>query len=145
MWSVLRVCVCRPNKATPPPAKGNFDDYRFDLTKLTPPPQLKFHRCIPSHYTFPAKGNFDDYRFDLTKLSPPLPAKVSQVHTIMLHLPPPPKFHGCVPSHYTCPPPKFHECIPSHYTYPPANISWLHTPPPHQNFMDAFHHLHLSC
>ena len=71
------------------PAKGNFDVYRFDLTKLTSTPPPKFHSCIPSHYTFPAKGNFDDDRFGLTKFTPPPLVKISQMHSIMLHLPPP--------------------------------------------------------
>ena len=107
------------NKATlcPPPAKGNFDVYRFDLTKLTPLPQLKFHSCIPSHYTFPAKGNFDDYRFDLTKLTPP-PVKISHVHSIMLHLPPAKISQVHFITLHLPPWPKFHRCIPSHYTFP---------------------------
>ena len=58
------------NKGNPPPDKGNFDEYRFDLTKNTPPP-LKFYGCKLYHYTSFIKGNFNDYRFDLTKNTPP--------------------------------------------------------------------------
>ena len=125
------MCVDQNKATSPHPAKGNFDDYRFDLTKLTPltkisqvhtimlhlppTPWPKFHRCIPSCYTYPL-------------------AKISWIHTITLQLPPKPKFHRCIPSCYTYPPPglKFHRCIPLRYTY---------TPPTGQNFMDAFHHI----
>ena len=122
-------------------AKGNFGDYRFDLTKLSP--QLKFHRCIPSHYTFPAKGNFDVYRFDLTKLTPNQnftgafhhvihtpPAKISQVHSITLHLSSLPKFHRCIPSCYTFPAKgNFgdYRFDLTKLTPPPAKISQMHT------------------
>ena len=84
----------------PPPSKNFMGAYHHitppllkeilmttDLAWQKRPPQLKFHRIIPSHYTSLTKGNFDDYRFDLTKKTLPPPAKISQVHTIMLHRP----------------------------------------------------------
>ena len=88
--------MCVDQNKSPPP-QGNFDVYRFDLPKLTPPAKIsrvqtvtlhildltkktplpKFHRCKPQCYTSFIKGNFDDYRFDLTKKTP-LPTKISQ-------------------------------------------------------------------
>ena len=62
------------------PPSQNFTDA---FHHVTPTPHPKFHRCIPSCYTYPL-------------------AKISQMYSIMLHLPPlQPKFHRCIPSHYT--------------------------------------------
>ena len=76
-------------------------------------PQPKFHRCIPSHYTYPpppkchwcilwcytsTSQNFTDAFHHSITLHLP-PPKISQMHSIMLHLPLP-KFHRCIPSCY---------------------------------------------
>ena len=108
------VCVCvDQNKATPSPSKGNFDVYRFDLTKLTPPP-AKISQIDAFHHITPSLLKEISMSTDLTWPSWP---------------PPPwPKFHRCIPSHYTYPL-QFHRCIPSCYPYPPG-----------QNFTDAFYH-----
>ena len=86
--------------------KGNFFNYRFDLTKKTPPHQ-NFMGAV-CHITPVLNDILDLCRFDLTYLTPP------------------PKFHRCILSHYTCvkwyfrsmqiwldifdPPLKFHRC-----------------------------------
>ena len=170
------VCVCvDQNKATPP-AKGNFYVYRFDLTKLTPPPSQNFtdafHHITPSlpkeilmstDLTWlswpPPSQNFTDafhhiipsllkeilMSIDLTWPSWHPLAKISQMHSIMLHFPPgqnfkdafhhvtptphpQPNFHRCIPSCYTYPPPKIHRCIPSIMLYlPPTKILQMHS------------------
>ena len=60
-----------------------FFDYRFDLTKNTPPSQnFMGANCNATHPLL--RQFFFDYRFDLTKNTPP------------------PKFHRCNLSCYTC-------------------------------------------
>ena len=77
-YLVCLVCVCvDQNKATPPPAKVNFDVYRFDLTKLTPSSQNftgAFHHVTPCLLQEILMS---------TDLTPWL--KISQMHSITIH------------------------------------------------------------
>ena len=78
--------------ATPPLLKAIFFDYRFDLTKKTPPGQdFMGANCNVTPLlqifliTYTSTTNFFNYyRFDLTNFDPP--AKISRVQFVMLHL-----------------------------------------------------------
>ena len=69
--------------ATPPLLKAIFFDYRFDLTKNTPPHQ-NFMGANCNTAPPLLKAIFFDYRFDLTNFDPP--TKISCVQFVTLHL-----------------------------------------------------------
>ena len=62
--------------------KGNFDDYRFDLTKKTPPVKISWVHTIMLHLY---QRKFWWLQIWLDQKTPQ--AKISQVHTITLHIP----------------------------------------------------------
>ena len=49
--SLSCMCMCVDQKKTPP-NKGNFDVYRFDLTKLTPPAKISWVHTITLHLPY---------------------------------------------------------------------------------------------
>ena len=115
-----------------PLLKAIFFDYRFDLTKNTPPPPSQNFMGANCNATPPLlKAIFFNYRFDLTKNTPPPPGQ---------------NFMGAFCHHYTCvkwffrsmqiwldifdpPLQNFTGCISSHYTtaVQPISIQPLQT------------------